>query len=152
MKKLNLLLIGIFMVVSVVSFGATRKSNEIVINTQLNGELGLGIEGLTKSQNLIYGIGGYFSFDDYYDNYYYDTDVTTIGVYGVLGTVLPQTKVKILGKLGLDFKNYDYGRYGDNSDSELMFGVALGIPLNNSYDLFIEGNTDRGLVLGLGFK
>ena len=74
MKKLNLLLIGIFMIVSVVSFGATRKSNEIVINTQLNGELGLGIEGLTKSQNLIYGIGGYFSFDDYYDNHYYDND------------------------------------------------------------------------------
>ncbi len=167
MKRNKMLLLVAFMVLSLFSFGAAKKTvvrkpaSEVILNVHAIGdEKGLGIDVMYPTKKGIYY--GYGAYGSYWDDsaYYYDHKYYGLGVHGIAGSYFPDTNVKMYAKLGLTYHSWtaeykdSFYKDLDYTDSriEIEGGVGLGFPLNNKWDLFIEGHSDRSLVIGLGFK
>lgn len=130
MRNKGLIFLLCFIIMGMTSFAATKKvataNKQFVLNTDLQG---LGAEILMKKPTFIYGGGLYFS-----DN--------NLGAYGVIGKDISNTNFTGLAKLGLV----------DDNGLNLTLGLGLGYKINSNYEIYLEGNSDRGLVIGFGMK
>ena len=179
MKKNSLLLFIIFIYLTNIVFAATKTTvkkpitniknssssgEQWVLNTSFDG-LGLGGEYIIKKSDVMYGGGVYFSYDEenrYYNHYYWngyygdywrDTNIFKVGAYGIIGKPFKGTNFTGQFKLGLVSSSYSNSNlnYSENR-LDSLWGLGLGYRINKDYDFYFEANSDRGLVLGVGFK